>query len=287
MKLLPPLAVLVVDLTHGFTDPEEPLGFELGAVIDRTNELTRWAREREIPVFFTILESGHDAWARKLPALATLEHGSRATALDSRLLREEGEAIVFRTSASAFVGTDLVARLQGVRTLILAGATTSGCVRAAAVDALSLGFTPAVVSDAVGDRFESAHQASLADLGFKYAEVLTLAQLVERMTTNDGAFLFHYDLHVRAGTGDAFLADFMAWDHGGSNPMHENPHLVHAGVLYRDDDDGDHFLLSGVWSSRDGHRDALAALKANPPPWMLEYFDGPDAFRPHYFSIEG
>jgi maleamate amidohydrolase len=287
MKLLPPLAVLIVDLTNGFTDPTEPLGFELDAVVDRTNELTRWARDREIPVYFTVLVSGHEAWERKLPALASLEPGSRAAALDSRLVRGHDEVIVHRTSASAFAGTDLAARLHGVRTLILAGATTSGCVRASAVDALAMGFTPAVVSDAVGDRFGAAHDASLADLEFKYAEVVTLDQLVTRMASGDGVFLFHYDLHVRKGDGDAFLAAFLSWDHGGSNPMHENPALVQAGTLYRDDEDPDHFLLAGVWASRDAHRTALAALKDDPPPWMAEFFEGPEDFEPRYFSIEG
>lgn len=287
MKLLPPIAVLVVDLTNGFTDPAEPLGFELGPVVKRTNELSAWAREREIPVYFTILLSGHEAWEQKLPALASLAAGSRAAELDPRLDREPGEAVVYRTSASAFAGTDLVARLHGVRTLIVAGATTSGCVRASVVDALALGFTPVVVSDAVGDRFATAHDASLADLSFKYAEVLTFAELAERMRDGDGLFLFHYDLRVREGTGDQFLAAFLAWDHGGANPMHENPALVQAGVLYRDDADPDHFLLSGTWSSRDAHREALADLKHRAPAWMHDFFDGPDAFRPQYFSIEG
>jgi maleamate amidohydrolase len=287
VKLLPPLAVLVVDLTNGFTDPAEPLGFELASVVGRTNDLTQWAREREIPVFFTILVSGHDAWQRKLPSLASLEPGSRAAELDARLVREVDEPVVYRTAASSFAGTDLVARLQGVRTLIVAGATTSGCVRASAVDALTFGFTPVIVSDAVGDRFVTAHEASLADLAFKYAEVLTFGELVERMRDGDGVFLFYYDLHVKPGSGDDFLAAFLAWDHGGANPMHENPALVQPGVLYRDDADPDHFMLSGIWSSREAHRDALADLKRNAPSWMVEFFEGEDAFRPQYFSIEG
>jgi nicotinamidase-related amidase len=285
--LLPPFAVLVVDLTHGFTDPAAPLGFDLGRVVDRTNELLAKAREREIPVLFTTLVRGHDAWERKLPALASLESGSREAELDSRLVRRPDEPIVVRTSASAFAGTDLVARLHGVRTLIIAGATTSGCVRASAVDALALGFRPVVVSDAVGDRFVSAHEASLADLAFKYAEVVALDDLIDRLERGDGLFLFHYDLRVKPGTGNAFIGAFQAWDHGGFNPMHENPHLVQAGVLYRDDEDPDHFMLSGLWSSRDAHQQALASLKAEPPDWMLEYFDGKDAFVPRYFSVEG
>jgi nicotinamidase-related amidase len=287
MKILPPLAVLVVDLTNGFTDPAEPLGFELDDVVARTNELTAWAREREIPVLFTILTSGNAAWERKLPAIGALAAGTRAAELDGRVVREPDEPVVHRTSASAFSGTDLVTRLQGVRTLIVAGATTSGCVRASVVDALALGFTPVLVSDAVGDRFPSAHDGSLADLTFKYAEVLPFDELVDRTKGGDGVFLFHYDLRVKPGTGDAFLAAFQAWDHGGHNPMHENPALVQAGVLYRDDEDPDHFMLAGTWSSRDAHREALAGLKRNAPAWMVDFFEGPDAFRPRYFSIEG
>ena len=67
--------MLVVDLTNGFTDPSEPLGLELGDVVARTNELTAWAREREIPVFFTILTSGNAAWERKLPGIGALGGG--------------------------------------------------------------------------------------------------------------------------------------------------------------------------------------------------------------------
>jgi nicotinamidase-related amidase len=287
MKILPPLAVLVVDLTNGFTDPEEPLGFELGEVVERTNALTEWGREREVPVLFTILTSGSAAWERKLPAIGSLEPGTRAVELDARLLRRSDEPVVYRTSASAFSGTDLAARLQGVRTLVVAGATTSGCVRASVVDALALGFAPVVVSDAVGDRFPSAHDASLADFTFKYAEVVTFDEFAERMRGGDGVFLFHYDLRVKLGTGEDFLAAFQAWDHGGENPMHENPALVQAGVLYRDDEDPDHFMLAGIWSSREAHREALTALKSKPPAWMVDYFEGPEAFRPGYYSIEG
>jgi nicotinamidase-related amidase len=287
LPLLPPFAVLVVDLTYGFTDPQEPLGFEVGAEVARTADLVDWARSREFPVVFTILLRGHDAWERKLPALASLEPGTRATELDARLVPRPDEPVVYRTAASAFAGTDLVARLHGVRTLIVAGATTSGCVRASVVDALTYGFTPVVVSDAVGDRFATAHDASLADLSFKYAQVLPLDELTGRVDSGDGVFLFHYDLRVKPGTGDAFVVAFLEWDHGGSNPMHENPALVQAGVLYRDDEDRDHFMLSGIWSSREAHREALAKLKADAPEWMHEYFEGPEAFRPRYFSIEG
>lgn len=172
-------AVIVIDLLKGFTDPAFPLGSNLDAVLDGTSTVLAAARSAQVPIFHTAAwyeEDLHDAgvWALKQEALRSMIRGSEATELDPRLDRLPDEPIVQKKYASAFFGTDLVSRLNvaGVDTLVITGCTTSGCVRATAVDALQYGYRPIVVREAVGDRATAAHQQSLFDLGQKYADVV-------------------------------------------------------------------------------------------------------------------
>ncbi len=115
-------------------------------------------------------------WALKQKGLMTLRTGTPEVELDPRLQRLPGESLLPKKYASCFFGTDLTSRLlsQGVDTLLLAGCTTSGCVRASAVDALQTGLRPMVVRDCVGDRSQAAHDQSLFDLQAKYADVVSL-----------------------------------------------------------------------------------------------------------------
>ena len=87
----------------------------------------------------------------------------------------QGELVVRKTVPSAFFGTSLHAWLaqRGVQTLVVAGAVTSGCVRASVVDAMQFGFRPLVLSDCVGDRAIAPHDANLFDMEQKYATVMT------------------------------------------------------------------------------------------------------------------
>lgn len=174
-------ALLVVDLLQAFTNPELPLGADLDDVIDASRRALAAARGAGVPVLFTSIaydEGLADAgvWARKQAGLLSLLRDAGATELDPRLERRPGEAIVEKKYASAFFGTDLVSRLNAARidTLVLVGATTSGCVRASAVDAVQYGFVPVVVREAVGDRSQAAHDQSLFDLEQKYADVVSL-----------------------------------------------------------------------------------------------------------------
>lgn len=177
--------VLVIDMLLAFTSPELPLGCDLESQIQATNDLIRTARDAEVPVVWTTVvyeqadESG--LWAQKMAGLATLMKGSPATAIDPRLMRTPEDVVVVKKFASAFFGTDLdrLLRQQAVDTLILAGCTTSGCVRATAVDAIQLGYRPIVVQEAVGDRVEAAHWQSLFDLQAKYADVVSLARAIQ------------------------------------------------------------------------------------------------------------
>ncbi|MEZ5101802.1 MAG: isochorismatase family protein [Thermoleophilia bacterium] len=174
-------ALVVVDLLQAFTNPELPLGADLDDVVEATRGALAAARGAGVPVLFTSIaydEGMADAgvWARKQAGLLSLLRDAGATELDPRLERRPGEPIVEKKYASAFFGTDLVSRLNAARidTVVLVGATTSGCVRATAVDAVQYGFVPIVVREAVGDRSLAAHDQSLFDLEQKYADVVSL-----------------------------------------------------------------------------------------------------------------
>jgi maleamate amidohydrolase len=182
-------AVLVVDLTSGFTDPTTPLGADLSDVIAATNRVLEVARLAAMPVIFTSIayadpavEGGH--WVRKIPALETLKEGTPLVEVDSRLGRRSNEPVIIKRFASAFAGTSLHAMLQMLRvdTLVLCGTSTSGCIRASAVDAVQLGFRCIVPEEAVGDRARLPHEANLFDIDSKYGDVVSLAEAISTIT---------------------------------------------------------------------------------------------------------
>lgn len=174
-------AVVVVDFIRGFTDPASPLGSDLDREVEATAKLLDAARARTLSVFFTttaydeqLTEAG--LFLRKVPSLKILERGGRWTELDPRLSRRKGETLVEKQYASAFFGTPLASTLtaNAVDTLLIAGCTTSGCVRATAVDALQHGFRAIVPRECVGDRAPEAHAANLLDIDAKYGDVVDL-----------------------------------------------------------------------------------------------------------------
>lgn len=173
-------ALVVVDFMNAFTDPALPFGTQLDSEVEQTLRLLDAARAADVPVLFTCAAydspdlSDAGLWATKVPASATLRAGTTEVALDDRLGRQPEEPLLVKKYASAFFGTDLATRLTTLRvdTLLIAGCSTSGCVRASAVDALQHGFRPIVIRDAVGDRNRAAHAQSLFDLEAKYADVV-------------------------------------------------------------------------------------------------------------------
>ena len=177
-------AVVVVDFTRAFTEPGDamPLAADFSAEIEATTTVLASARAAGIPVYYTaavyeepdIADAG--IWAKKVPASVTLRAGTPGVELDTRLGRRDDEALVIKKYASAFFGTDLASRLttRGVDTILLCGCTTSGCVRASAVDGLQHGFRVMVVREAVGDRNPAAHRQSMLDMQAKYADIVTL-----------------------------------------------------------------------------------------------------------------
>jgi maleamate amidohydrolase len=181
-------ALLVIDLINAFTDPETDLGADVSGVLEQTARLLEAFRERDLPRYFTTVafeESYGDAgrFIEKVPALKELRLGTDAVAVDERVAPVDDERVVLKKYASAFFGTDLETELttHRVDTLVLAGVTTSGCVRATAVDSLQHGYRTIVPADAVGDRAEGPHRANLFDIDAKYGDVVTTDDVLERL----------------------------------------------------------------------------------------------------------
>ena len=180
-------ALLVVDMINGFTDPDSPLGTHCPDVVAANIELLAAFRNSVRPIFFTTVVYYDDQQASifraKVPALNVLQSGSRWVAIDSRMERQVSEPLIEKQWASAFFGTDLSKQLRAlaVDSLVVTGLTTSGCVRASAVDGLQNNFQVVVAREAVGDRNLDAHQANLFDLNAKYADVLGFDEIISRL----------------------------------------------------------------------------------------------------------
>ncbi|HBY94597.1 MAG TPA: carbamoylsarcosine amidase [Chloroflexi bacterium] len=179
--------VLVVDFIRGFTDPACPLGGDLTDEVGAARQVLDAARTAGIPVIFTAIvyddPQARDAglWLKKVPSLSWLGRGSAWVAVDERLERRLDERVIEKKFASAFAGTDLASYLTtlGRDTIILVGCTTSGCIRASAIDGLQHGFRVIVAREAVGDRAAGPHQANLFDIDAKYGDVVALDTVLQ------------------------------------------------------------------------------------------------------------
>jgi maleamate amidohydrolase len=173
-------------MTLGFTDPQSPLACDLEGPISEIGKLLETARRTEIPVIFTTVAYRESdkltaaAFIDKVPALLTLAAGTRWAELDPRIAPRKTEPVLNKLFASGFFGTGLSSLLTAARvdTLIITGASTSGCVRATAVDALQYGFRPVVPREAVGDRNPGAHEANLYDVDAKYGDVVSVKDTI-------------------------------------------------------------------------------------------------------------
>jgi maleamate amidohydrolase len=166
LELRPPYGLLIVDFVNGFADPAIFGGGNIAAAIESTKGLLAHARQQRwviahSRIVFADDGSDQNIFSLKVPGMLTLKENASASAIVSELAPARGELVVRKQVPSAFFGTGLSAWLtqRGVQTLVVAGAVTSGCVRASVVDAMSLGFRPLVVSDCVGDRAIGPHQA--------------------------------------------------------------------------------------------------------------------------------
>jgi maleamate amidohydrolase len=181
-------ALVIVDFTVGFNDPEVFGGGNIGSAVNRTVGLLTYFRQAKRPVAFTRIvysEDGSDAGAfvAKVPGLRILTESHPAAQIVPELAPLSGELIVRKTQPSAFFATSLLSWLihHAIDTIIVAGCTTSGCVRATVVDACSHNFKTIVARDCVGDRAIGPHEANLFDMEQKYADVLNSDEIVGKL----------------------------------------------------------------------------------------------------------
>jgi len=173
--------VIVVDPVRAYIEPTSPLYAGVEDAVAAVARLVDTARQAGVPVVTTVMglsDAARDggAFYRKVPALASLVDGSPLGAVIADLAPGADEVVIRKRGPSAFFGTGLAALLTSWRidTVVLAGFTTSGCIRASATDAMQHGFTTIVVREAVGDRHPAPHEANLVDIEGKIGEVALL-----------------------------------------------------------------------------------------------------------------
>ena len=178
-------ALLVVDFTVGFNDPKHFGGGNIDAAIKRTVGLLDFFRRKELPIAFTRIVYADDGanagvFCMKAPNLRILTESHPVSQVVPELAPRPGELVLRKTEPSAFFGTGLAAWLvqKGADTVVVTGCTTSGCVRATVVDAMSHNFRPIVARDCVGDRAIGPHEANLFDMEQKYADLLERDEIV-------------------------------------------------------------------------------------------------------------
>jgi maleamate amidohydrolase len=175
-------ALLVIDLLQGYTLKGAPL-FAPGVVkaVAEMPPLLKLARAKKMPIIHTRVlynPSGFadgGVWIRKAPVLKSLVPGSKYAQFCKGVEPGKGELVIVKNYASCFFGTSLAATLtaMGVDTVLITGCTTSGCIRASAVDAVQHGFRPIVIRECVGDRHDGPHEANLFDINAKYGDVIS------------------------------------------------------------------------------------------------------------------
>lgn len=189
-------ALVVIDLTRGFTEPGFDAGADLTEVVAATARLVEAAHDRGHPVILTRIvyseaevRPGVVTWLTKAAGMRAMLEGSDEIVLDPRLPVDPArDVVVDKKGASAFHGTTLASllRARGCDTVVLTGATTSGCVRASAVDAVQDGFSVLVPRQAVGDRAQGPHEANLFDIHAKYGDVIELDDALDYLLGTPG-----------------------------------------------------------------------------------------------------
>lgn len=184
-------ALLLIDMMRAYFTTGSPFDLGTRSAVEGCVALLAAARASDVPVLHTVVRYAPGAadaglFVRKVPGLRILaadapgEMGSHVP----ELAPAAGEVVVVKQYASAFFGTSLAATLtaHGIDTLVIAGVSTSGCIRASATDALQHGFRPIVVANACADRTRAIHDANLADLAAKYADLTSVVEAVAQLT---------------------------------------------------------------------------------------------------------
>ncbi|WP_328393721.1 isochorismatase family protein [Nocardia sp. NBC_00416] len=187
-------ALVVVDPARAYTDPASPLYAGVEEAVAAMLEFREQAAATGIPIYLTRVRYDHadDAlgglFFRKVPSLMCFVAGNPLAEFVDGFAPRRGETVVTKHYPSAFAGTSLAASLtaRGIDTVLIAGLSTSGCVRATALDALQNGFVPIVVRDCVGDRHRDAHASNLRDIAAKVGEVYSLAQASDYLNSLSG-----------------------------------------------------------------------------------------------------
>ena len=181
-------ALVIVDVVMAYLDPASSLYAGVEDALASNERLAAAARLAGIPVIFTnvsFVKGGADGglFFRKVPALKAFEEGSPLGAFPPTLQPQDGDLVITKRYASAFFATHLASTLTAlhVDTVLITGFSTSGCVRATALDAMQHGFAPFVVREACGDRHPGPHEANLFDLQAKYAEVISEDEAVAHL----------------------------------------------------------------------------------------------------------
>lgn len=182
-------ALLIVDFSNAFTDANSPLGGNFDSQVAVTSRLLTEFRRGALPVVYTTVAYDPDyrdagIFIEKIPALAMLVNGSHWVEIDERIAPVDGDQVIVKKYASAFFGTELDRYFHGqeVDTVVITGATTSGCVRASVVDSLQYGFRTIVCREGVGDRADGPHHASLFDMDAKYCDVKVEDEIHEQIS---------------------------------------------------------------------------------------------------------
>jgi len=181
-------ALLVIDMAVAFCDPSYRVGTDQTPTVEAIARMLEAARKCDIPTFFFTTAyhpDGRDGgvFAEKIPALLDLQLGDPGVEIDPRLAPRDDEIVITKKFASAFFQTNLPSLLvyEGVDTLILTGCSTSGCVRAAAIDGVSHGYRIVVPQECVADRADGPHWANLFDINAKYGDVMPLTDVIQQL----------------------------------------------------------------------------------------------------------
>ena len=178
-------ALVIIDVVMAYLDPKSPLYAGVESALESNVRLVEAARKAGVPVIYTNVEyepgglSG-GMFFKKVPALKAFVKGSPEGAFPPSLQPAADELIVTKQYPSAFFATHLASTLRaaGIDTVFLTGFSTSGCVRASALDALCHGFAPFVIREACGDRDVRPHEQNLFDMQAKMAEVVSEAEAI-------------------------------------------------------------------------------------------------------------
>ena len=183
-------ALLIIDCNHGCADPSiSPIGIEMSEEIKQIRRLLDLARAKQIPVVHTTVVYSEEqfrdgGWfVKKVPALEVLRPDSKEAQIVPELAPEPGELILEKRFPSGFYGTTMHSYLTtcGVDTVIITGNSTSGCVRATVIDAVSAGFRVIVPRQCVADRVAMSHAVNLFDIDSKYGDVVDIAAVVDAL----------------------------------------------------------------------------------------------------------